>query len=316
MVSVIIPMYNPGKELSKMINSLLCQSYTNLEILLIDDGSTDETKQICMNIVNNDERFSYHYQINKGVSAARNYGMKKARGEYIAFLDADDTIDANYFDVLVKTCQNVDIAICNVSMEDCQGNSICLFTMQDQIITSDEAIDYLLMRKNINSGPCAKLFRRTIIQQFRFPDLRVYEDILFVLRAFSSAYKLGVTNKTTYHYYQNAQSAMHKIIDDLPLDIIVATDTIMAFIKQRNQINDQCVYTTLSHLYQYVQSYVAGSIIQNHFIKESRKLFRKYWRQILLNNAFTFKEKVIYSLFILGYIYKDKKIKKLRCSYE
>ena len=133
MISVIIPMYNPGEQLSKMINSLIQQSYANLEILLIDDGSTDGTEQICANIVNKDKRFIYYYQSNKGASVARNYGMKKARGEYIAFLDADDTIDADYFDVLVTACQNVDIAVCNVSMEDCYGKSIYLFTMKDQI---------------------------------------------------------------------------------------------------------------------------------------------------------------------------------------
>lgn len=316
MISVIIPMYNPGEQLSKMINSLIQQSYANLEILLIDDGSTDGTEQICANIVNKDKRFIYYYQSNKGASVARNYGMKKARGEYIAFLDADDTIDADYFDVLVTACQNVDIAVCNVSMEDCYGKSIYLFTMKDQIISSDKAIDYLLMRKNINSGPCAKLFRRSVIDQIEFPALKVYEDILFVMTAFSFAHTISVTNKTTYHYYQNTQSAMHKIIDDPPSDIIVATDIIMNFILQRNQINNQCIYVTLSHLYQYVQLYVIGSIIQNHFIRESRELFRKYWRRILFNNTFPFKEKILYSLFILGYIYKDKKIKKLRCKYE
>ena len=160
MISVIIPIYNTGKLLNRMLQSIQKQSYKDLEIILINDGSTDESEQECKKAEINDERIRYFYQENAGVSSARNYGMKLAQGEYIAFLDSDDEIDTNYFEQLLIACKNTDIAVCNLIVESNNKEELSRFEMNNQILTSTEALNQLLTRKGINSGPCAKLFRK------------------------------------------------------------------------------------------------------------------------------------------------------------
>lgn len=305
MISVIIPMYNPGELLSRMIESLLKQTYRDLEILLIDDGSTDNTRQFCNSIIEKDKRFQYFYQENAGVSAARNFGLQKAKGEFIAFLDADDCIDDNYFEELLLACQNADIAVCDVSVENEHGKIISRFSLQNQILPSTEALNYLLKRQNINSGPCAKLFRSSVIGNCQFPSLSVYEDILFVVQIFLNARSINITNRTAYHYYQNSQSAMHQAVQKLPMDIVTATDAIMAFIIKRKDLDERCIYITLSHLYQYVQIAIKRRKENRSFLKASKQLFQKYGCVLLRCRAFPRKEKVVYILFmLLGWVYQ------------
>src|SRR5699024_342271 len=131
---------NSGELLKRLINNLLRQTYYDLEILLINDGSTDNTEQICKEIVEKDIRFQYFYQKNAGVSAARKYVIIKSRGEYIAFLDADEDIDNNYFEELLSICQDTDIAICDVRIEETRGTLISRFTLPKQVLTSEEAL--------------------------------------------------------------------------------------------------------------------------------------------------------------------------------
>lgn len=312
MISVIIPIYNSGELLKRLINNLLRQTYYDLEILLINDGSTDNTEQICKEIVEKDIRFQYFYQKNAGVSAARNYGIIKSRGEYIAFLDADDEIDNNYFEELLSICQDTDIAICDVRIEDTRGTLISRFTLPKQVLTSEEALNYLLKRQNINSGPCAKLFRYSVVKQLKFPELKVYEDILFVMKAFANAHTIGITDNTAYHYYQNEQSAMHNLAQSPLIDIVVATDEIMKFIMYHKILDDRCVYITLSHLFQYVQISINKNKKGNEFLAAAQRLYRKYWRQLLFCRSFPIKEKIIYILFGFGWIYQHKQFTRMR----
>lgn len=312
MISVIIPVYNSGELLKRLIHSLIQQTYCELEILLINDGSTDNTEQICQEIIGKDSRFRYFYQKNAGVSVARNYGITKSRGEYIAFLDADDTIDNNYFEELLSICQDTDIAVCDVRLEDNTGKRISSFTLPKQVLTSEEALNYLLKRQNINSGPCAKLFKYSVIEQLRFPDLKVYEDILFVMKAFANAHTIGVTDNTAYHYFQNGQSAMQNAIQSPSMDIITATDEIMKFIINRNIFEDQCVYITLSHLFQYVQISINNYKKNNEFLAAARRLYRRYWRQLLFCRSFPIKEKIVYIFFTFGWLYQHKQFIRMR----
>ena len=312
MISVIIPIYNTGKLLNRMLKSIQEQTYRDLEIILVNDGSTDESEQECKKAAVNDERIRYFYQENAGVSSARNYGMKVAQGEYIAFLDSDDEIDKEYFEQLLIACKNADIAVCNVVVENDDKEEISRFEMNNQMLTSTQALDQLLTRKGINSGPCAKLFRRSVIEDLSFPNLKVYEDILFVKDAFIKAEKVSVINNVSYHYYQNEGSAMHMRQKTPPFDIINATQQLLNFEKDNKEISSQCIYITFSHLYQYVQTLRDISRESKIFIKEAQKVFYKNYKMLITCRFFTKKEKAIYSLFIFGWIYENGRFRKVR----
>ena len=155
----------------------------------------------------------------------------------------------------------------------------------------------LLSRKGINSGPCGKLFRRSVVEGLHFPALKAYEDILFVKDAFAQSTYIASTAKTAYHYRQNAGSAMDKLKRSPSSDIVSATEELLKFISQHKDLDAACLYITISHLYQYVLSLDVHDVASKPFRDAARQLYRKYWKSILSCSAFPWKEKIVYSLF-------------------
>lgn len=307
MISIIIPVFNAERDLRRMLDSILAQTCTDFECILIDDGSRDKSLEICREYEKQDRRFFCFSQENGGVSKARNRGLGLARGDYIAFLDADDRIPENYLAELLCACEKADIAVCDtVMIED--GKEKLRFTHENALLTQTQALNFLLCRKIINSGPCSKLFRKGAIQGLLFPPLKAYEDILFVLDSFCRAKKIAVTNKTAYHYIQNSTGAMSSMIKDPSTDIIVATEQILRFIGSRKDLSPECCYTTASHLFQYALPLLKKqNYIESDFIRMSRKLLFQYERMLVSCPAFPPKEKAVFILFANGYVLKDGK---------
>jgi glycosyltransferase involved in cell wall biosynthesis len=306
-ISVIIPVYNAASTLPATVRAVLAQTYADLELLLINDGSTDGSGAVCDGFA--DPRVRVFHRENGGVSAARNLGLSQAAGEYITFLDADDIVPADYLQVLYDACRNADIAVCDVvSIQDDREKA--RFTHPDAVLTQREALDFLLTRRRINSGPCAKLFRREMLQGLTFPPLKAYEDILFVREAFCHADHIAVTDRTEYRYIQNPAGAMSRFFKAPSPDIIRATDALLEFIGGRPDLSPDCFYITASHLMQYAMP-AAQNPEGRDFVLQSRKLYRKYWRQLLACPAFPWKEKIVFSLFILGWMYTGHNTKRI-----
>ena len=300
MISVIIPVYNAAKYLQEMLDSLLMQTERDLEIILINDGSTDASENICVTAAEHDSRIRYYYQENAGVSAARNQAMLWANGEYIAFLDADDRIDPNYFEQLLQACADVDISVCDVTVENRNGQPLFRFSAGERKLTSLEAMNLLLERRAINSGPYGKLFRREVVSELQFPALKAYEDILFVRDAFARAKQIESTDTVAYHYYQNAGSAMDRQKKAPSRDIITASADLLSYIVRHPELKPMCFYITVSHLYQYVLSLDDTVLESRQFKHEVRQLYRKYWMGIVKCKAFPWKEKILYLMFACG----------------
>ena len=300
MISVIIPIYNAAVHLPEMLRCLSEQTVRNLEIILVNDGSTDESADICLAAAQEDPRICYVYQENAGVSAARNRALTKASGDYIAFLDADDSIDSTYFEQLLGTCVSADISICDVSVETRSGRRLSIFSAGDQRLTALRAMELLLTRQKINSGPCGKMFRREIIADLQFPPLKAYEDILFVRDAFARANIVASTSQTAYHYYQNSESAMDQQRKTPSLDVAAATTDLMEYIVGHSELDPRCFYITVSHLYQYVLGLDRSIPRGNEFVHAVRRLYRKFWTCIVKCPAFPWKEKILYLLFASG----------------
>ena len=300
MISVIIPIYNAAMYLPEMLRCLSEQTERDLEIILVNDGSTDESADICLDAAQEDPRICYVYQENAGVSAARNRALAKASGDYIAFLDADDSIDSTYFERLLGTCVSADIAVCDVSVETRSGRRLSIFSAGDQSLTALHAMELLLTRQKINSGPCGKMFRREIIADLQFPPLRAYEDILFVRDAFARANIVASTSQTAYHYYQNSGSAMDQQRKTPSLDVAAATSDLLEYIVGHSELDPRCFYITVSHLYQYVLGLDRSTPKGKEFVHAVRRLYRKFWTSIVKCPAFPWKEKILYLLFVSG----------------
>lgn len=310
MISIIIPIYNAEADLERMIVSVSKQTFRDYELLLINDGSTDNSEAICLEAQQQDKRIRYISQTNQGVSAARNFGLKEAHGDYITFLDADDEIDTNYLYELYNACQDADISICKVIVETEDGKITREFDPEYRKINAVQSLELLLLRKQINSGPYAKLFKKTVLNYIEFPPLRAYEDILFNVFAFSKVSSVQCIDTTAYHYIQNKNSAMGAFLKMPSLDIINATDSIMQFLNVNKEISRECEYITLSHLLQYILTMVEAKNTENSFIDESVKLYKKYYLNILKNKYFPWKEKVVYGLICLKIVYLNGKFIK------
>lgn len=312
MVSIIIPVYNAENNIRRMLNGILRQTYTDYECILVNDGSNDDSEKICQQYETRDHRFHCISQKNSGVSAARNRGIEAANGEYITFLDADDEIPENYIAVLVETCREADISVCDtVIVQD--GKEKGRFSHPSAMLNRITALNELLTRTTINSGPCSKLFRRKIIADLRFPMLRTYEDILFVQEAFDRANTVAVTDQTGYFYIQNSEGAMSHLRREPSTDILTASEKLLKFIRSESQLAPECLYTTISHVFQYVLS-----LSQNdknygqNFLKAAQSLYKKYMCDILKCSAIPWKEKVVFFLFAYGWIYDSKKLLRVK----
>ncbi len=294
LISIIIPIFNAGKKLSKMLDCVINQTFQEYEVILINDGSIDNSGKIIDKVAYKDNRFIAIHQKNKGVSFARNRGIKESRGKYITFLDADDEIPDDYLEhlILSQNETSADIVCCDVVMIS-NGKETSRFTYHNSCLTKTQALNFLLSREFINSGPCAKLFRSTEIKDIEFPNLRAYEDILFITKAFERANMIAVINNTEYRYIQNSNGTMSKFSASPSTDIVIASEYLVHFIKRHKNLSSKCFYITLSHLMQYLQM-IDKQDKRNTFRKETRKLFRHNVINILSCNSFPLKEKLLF----------------------
>lgn len=206
LVSFIIPVYNTAKFVGRAIDSVLAQSYTNIEVVLIDDGSMDGSEDICDNYAKRDSRFKVIHQNNSGVSVARNMGIENASGKYIQFVDSDDEIKKEMTETLVNTMERekCDIAICGYSNKGRLTKEICsetrLYNRTEFLVTSyvNEKISPLVW------GTCNMLFKHSVLlnKKIRFDStFAMGEDGLFTLAYLLQIEKIFVINRILYDYY-------------------------------------------------------------------------------------------------------------------
>ena len=204
MISVIIPVYNVEKYLDQCLKSVTAQTYTDFECILVNDGSTDKSGEICDNWAKNDNRFKVIHQENQGVSAARNKGIENAQGEYIIFIDSDDWVDTDYLETLMGDDSELVISGDFVETQSgCLGTNIPL---KNNIInfskSSIEEIAHLL-NKHLFFGPYFKRYKSSIIKKNNvvFPlEVSYGEDLIFNFTYLRYVSQIRTISKATYHY--------------------------------------------------------------------------------------------------------------------
>ena len=202
-ISVIVPVYNCEKYLPALIDSVLKQTYRNLEIILIDDGSEDESGTVCDTYARLDSRIRVIHQENGGVSHARNRGLEVVTGEYISFIDSDDTLEPNMYELLAKTIQVYGADIAHCGYKHIVGAEIRVVNDTKRVIPQNrsEAVECLISGHLFGSGLWNKLFRSELIRDIRFhEDLKINEDTLFNFQAFCKAQKTVFVDYALYNY--------------------------------------------------------------------------------------------------------------------
>lgn len=225
LVSVIVPVYNAEKYLKNCIDSILLQSYSTFEILIIDDGSSDNSWKIIRSYLSKDNRVKSFRKQNGGAGSARNLGLEHAQGEWVIFIDADDTIDPDYIEKLISVSQNVDLVICGMKL---YKNDIISFskifvdnaTKKNRFTTAEL---FQELRLYTLSGPVCKLFRRTIIieNHVSFPEnMNLGEDSVFVYTYLYFSDTISVIESYGYNVLFTNNNSLTKKAS--PKDIIEA----------------------------------------------------------------------------------------------
>lgn len=215
LVSIIVPIYNADKYLDRCIKSIVEQTYHNLEFILVDDGSNDKSSEICKRWVKNDNRVRYFYQNNAGVSSARNLGLDKARGDYIAFVDADDYLDAFFCEKLLNVLvrNDSDIVCCTVRNICIDGQVIVSGrNSQDIFVCSSDKFEYYgeIERRSVWGA----IYKKEVVQTLRFPKkIAVGEDAVFFAMAVCRSDTIAYFDFPLYNYTVLENSAYHGNFD-------------------------------------------------------------------------------------------------------
>lgn len=215
LVSVIVPIYNVEKYLKNFLDSLINQSYENLEIILIDDGSTDNSLNICRGYSLKDRRITVLTQPNFGVSSARNSGLNQSNGKYIIFLDPDDRVEKEMINKLYQTAikLNLDITMCNFWIFNENKKYVHLLAdkyKEGSYISYETAVESILDGSGFQGFVWNKFFKKDVIGDTRFEESIFYlEDALFNLSIIKKDISIGVCDETLYHYRQRDDSAVN-----------------------------------------------------------------------------------------------------------
>lgn len=237
-VSVIVPIYNVEKYVYKCIKSICSQSYRNLEILLVNDGSTDNSGDLCVEASEKDKRIKVIHKKNGGLSSARNTGLDVATGEYIAFVDADDSIHSKFVEILVGLCEEYECDIAQCNFLPISENSLLLpLNQQSSVLfyNNIQALHQLCCGNN--AAPYVvtwnKIYKSRLFSQIRYPIGRIHEDEFITYQIFWKIKKMAVTSQYMYYYLQRSSSIMGNPFSIKRLDILDAFRERIQFLKRK-----------------------------------------------------------------------------------
>ena len=237
MISVIIPVYNVERYLEECLNSLQHQTYTDIEVILVNDGSTDNSKTICERYCEEDNRFLLINQKNQGQSVARNVGVVASKGEYIAFVDSDDILQRNYLEKLMQyMTEDVDIVESNFTV----SKKEFLFEKSKETTilfegNSQEAVK-IFPNHVLSVNPVTKLYRREIVEAVPYPEGLIYEDIYCGIGMLKYIRKIIKIDYVGYYYRQHQASTMHQEFSPKKLDVFTVCDKLVELYIDREEL--------------------------------------------------------------------------------
>lgn len=229
LISIVIPVYNVEKELDRCIVSVLKQTYTNLEIILVNDGSTDNSGIKCEDYKTKDSRIKVIHKNNGGLSEARNFGMDEANGELITFIDSDDYVTNDYVEYLYNMMSKNDADVSIVENKKVWGELEELDKNLDEeiIFNSLDAVEDLLYQKHIENSAWAKLYKRKLFEGIRYPCGMLYEDLGTTYKVLLRAEKIVWSNIQKYYYYQRENSIMYRKFTSKNMDRIILSEKML-----------------------------------------------------------------------------------------
>jgi len=308
MISIIIPCYNAEKTIERCLESVINQTYKNIEIIVINDGSVDRTDSIIKRYTT-DKRIKYYNRSNHGIGKTRNFGIEKANGKYITFLDSDDYLPNDAIDNLYKLAQKnkLDLVVSDyyVDNKNIKSEKIKSFSITNVKNNHDLILD-------VNLAPWNKLYKKELIENIKFEENLKYEDAPFVIESIIKAKRIGKLDKETYYYVVNPNSET-TIRDERIFDIFKILDIIGRLVENKKELTE--VYKTLCIRiicnYNIQQRYQKKIKTANRFINKGFYYMKKvdpkykhsvYFKNRSKNKALIEKNKFLTKLYCFIYI--------------
>lgn len=247
-LSLIIPVYNTENYLRECIESILHQKFQNFEIILIDDGSTDSSGEICEEYGGKDSRFQVYHILNNGQAAARNLGIDKAKGEYIGFVDSDDWIDSSMFERLIDEANRTrcEVIACNFYIMDKEGKfSTYTKNPKNRIFSKDDAMHEIINNSILTFSPCNKIYKRELFKEVRFIEGIILEDMDISYRLIYKSSSVAYLANALYYYRYNTNSTLRSKFSLKRLDSYQVMLNMYDFYKVNYPKEALFVYTNL-----------------------------------------------------------------------
>ena len=267
LISVIVPIYNVEKYLKNCIESILNQTYKNIEIILVDDGSPDNCGKICDEYSQKDKRIIVIHKENGGLSDARNKGLDIAKGKYVTFIDSDDFVEHNYIEYLYRAIKKykTKIAQCNIYKVDRDNKIIGKIGYDENSIKENNIIlgDFLIQ----NVVVWNKIYAIELFKNIRFPVGKIHEDEFTTYKLFYNTPKIVLINEYLYNYRQTDNSIITKKFNIKRFDLLDALEERIEFFKSKNEI--ELYMKTVKH---YMNQLIEYYIKTKKYIEESNKI--------------------------------------------
>lgn len=276
-ISVIVPVYNVEKYLEKCLDSLINQTYDNLEIIVVNDCSTDNSEEIIKKYELKSNKIKYiKNEENRGLSFSRNAGLKVATGSYIGYIDSDDYVPNNYYECLIRSIESAgaEIAVCdiNVVYEDSNTSNRCQCGTYD-----NNKIDFV--NNGLAASACNKLFKKTTIEQYMFEEGKINEDIAVIIPLIVKANKVVYCADVFYNYIQRKNSIQNSSISDKRFDIFYGVEQTLERIKGCKNYSEYemaIVFQQIIMLFIYVLPKESSFFKRRNLFKKFNILSRKY----------------------------------------
>lgn len=313
LLSIVVPTYNVDKYLTRCLDSLLNQTYNNIEVIVVDDGSTDSSGVIAERYKKIDGRVKVIHKENGGLSDARNVGIKASKGKYIAFVDSDDFIEPDIYEksMLKIKNANADILVFEI-IKNYSSGIIKKFKLdKEEKIDKVEAIIQLNSFKNIDFSACNKIYKKELFNNIEFPLNKKCEDVYTMYKIFNNAKYIYLLPEEGYHYCLRDGSITTS--NNVNIDYSKALKEQMIYFDGNNKLD---VVVKSSYAYSclaIVNLIILKKLKNKALIKKMKKESRYYSKYVYKNKYLSFRKKMqyfIYDYLFLLYVFIIKKVKK------
>ena len=296
LISIIVPVYNVEQYLKRCIDSIINQTYRNLEIILVDDGATDNSGKLCDELAKLDNRIKVYHKKNGGLSDARNYGVERAIGDYIGFVDSDDYIDAEMYEKLYEAIKKEDVDVAECNFRFIYSNRIANYTEDNYylILNRDEYTKEYVNMNRVFGAAWTKLIRSSLAKEIKFPKGKLFEDGFYSLELMKKARSFVIFDSPYYNYVMRENSITNSKFNEKNLDLIEIADDIYDYVVStypylKKEADRRKMYSYFNTL----DAIIVSPDYNNKLYYNNIKVyFHKNFLQLLMNNKISINRKI------------------------